>query len=240
MKAKRFTQGLLLIALAVIMLACVTEADASAWRPGSEGWEGDISLSTPAPGKTQSTDTKATASPAPAAVSGGGSFTLDVSVKNPLMIGLGALAFISFVLFAVFMILNAQKKKKAVQSAPVMDNYAGPTMPIVQPPVRPTKYMLRGRGGYQDGRIFEIRDKVTIGRAVDCSIPYPASYSGISRQHCTLIKRGDRLFLVDTSSTGTYLERTRSRLPVQTEVEVFVNDVFYLGEKKNMFCIEGR
>lgn len=238
MKAKRFTQGLLLIAVAVILLASVTEAHANAWLPGHEGWAGDISLSTPAPGaKTESTESKTAA--VSASTGGSGSFAMDVSVKTPLLAVLGSVAFIALALFGVFMVLDSQNRKKAAATTLAQPDYAGPTMPIAEPS-RPKKLLLCGRGGYQDGRNYEIKDKITIGRSVDCTIPYPADYPGISRSHCTLIKRGDRMYLIDTSSTGTFLERTRSRLQPQSEVEVFVNDVFYLGEKKNMFRIEGR
>lgn len=105
----------------------------------------------------------------------------------------------------------------------------------------PERLFLVCTGGYQDGRRFEIRQSIRIGRDPGCAIRYPDNYPGVSRRHVdlTVERRNGRvsLYLCDMSSTGTMLERTGNLLPKGERVSVWRGDVFYIGDRKNRFEI---
>lgn len=116
-----------------------------------------------------------------------------------------------------------------------------PITPISDEPVhkpQPSrKYYLQCQGGYMDGRTYEIKDFVTIGRNPSCSIKYPSDYAGVSRTHITIKARDGKLLLKDTSSTGTYIKRMGGIIPKDQWIEIKEGDSFYIGDKKNKFIV---
>ena len=88
-----------------------------------------------------------------------------------------------------------------------------------------------------DGRTYPINARITIGRGSDNMVAYPEDYAGISRHHAVIWEQDGKLYIRDLSSTGTYLARTRSKLPSQTTVSLQPGDVLYLAERKNMVKI---
>lgn len=92
------------------------------------------------------------------------------------------------------------------------------------------------RGGYQNGRRYPIpKNGITIGRAQDNRIVYPAQTPGVSRHHVRVFWNEGQMVLLDLgSSNGTYLNN-QGKIPVMHPVPLKVGDVFYLGEKKNAF-----
>lgn len=95
---------------------------------------------------------------------------------------------------------------------------------------------LVGISGALRGRILDFSDQITIGRdPAQCGAVFPADTPGISRKHCSVRIAGNSLMITDHgSSTGTFLANGQRVPPGQW---VIVNDVFYLGNRQNMFSV---
>lgn len=121
-----------------------------------------------------------------------------------------------------------------------------PAAPVAQQPSAPRSLYLACTGGILSGNVYPIGAVVKIGRAVNNNIKYPEDYPGVSREHATLHLTEKGLFLVDTSSMGTYLRRPGSgdgtvvRAPAKTPVPLQPGDVIYLAEEKNRFQVISR
>lgn len=88
-----------------------------------------------------------------------------------------------------------------------------------------------------DGNAYPLTHPIKIGRNPDNNIIYPPEYVSISLNHATLWIEGGKVYIIDTSTTGTYLERFHARIPSQSPVELVPGDVIYLGEMRNKFQI---
>lgn len=63
-------------------------------------------------------------------------------------------------------------------------------------------------GGATEGDEFQLELPAILGRSRDATIPMP--HPLVSRQHCELVERGDRLFVRDLGSTnGTFVGSQR-------------------------------
>ncbi|MCR4791192.1 MAG: FHA domain-containing protein [Lachnospiraceae bacterium] len=135
----------------------------------------------------------------------------------------------------------AQPYAQTPAQAPAQTPVQPPVQAPVQTPVQPVSQPASGSlflvctGGYQDGQEFPVNGVVTMGRDPGCTIRYPGDYAGISREHAVLTVRNDKIYLIDTSSTGVFLDKTQARIPSNQQTEIAVGDIFYLGERKNQF-----
>ena len=137
-----------------------------------------------------------------------------------------------------------KNKKKTSMSAPVMD--CGPTEPIAdkaavnnQSNVSVVKRIsVKGIGGYMDGRTYNLTEEVTkVGRNPDCVIRYPEGIEGISKNHCAFVKKQGSVFVVDSSTYGTYLQNGE-RLIQGKEYELNDGDIIFLASEKHGFKIK--
>ena len=113
-----------------------------------------------------------------------------------------------------------------------------PDTPIPSPQqLSMDKYYLVCKGGYMDGRTYDIGDKLTIGRDPSSTIVYPRDYKGVSRQHIVLQMWQGKLMLTDTSSTGTYLQRLHGQIQKNMPIALSEGDVFFVGDKRNGFMV---
>ncbi len=92
--------------------------------------------------------------------------------------------------------------------------------------------------GSLSGSVFEIKDKIMIGRDYKrCGIVYPLNENGISSVHCVITADGGDIILEDMgSSYGTFLESGIAVKPSES-VRLSRGDKFYLATKENMFEI---
>jgi len=82
-----------------------------------------------------------------------------------------------------------------------------------------------------DGRAYSIAaEALIVGRApgplVTPYIGLPNGLAGVSRRHCTFVRDGDELVLLDHSTFGTFVNGER----VQERVRVYAGDRIRLGE----------
>lgn len=106
-------------------------------------------------------------------------------------------------------------------------------------PGHQNQHQLIGVSGMYQGQIFPLeKGQLVFGRdPKTCNILFPHNVKGISRVHCTLRYDGQHFLLTDhTSSNGTWLE-TGKKIPAATEVEIGINQRFYLGSRDTMFEI---
>ncbi len=122
-------------------------------------------------------------------------------------------------------------------AAPGMQQPMQPIPPAMQAQPATGALFLACQGGYQDGRVYPLNGSMLIGRGTNCNIQYPNDYPGISREHAMIQLNAGRIYLTDTSSTGIYLEKTKSKMQPRQTIEMAPGDVFYLGEWKNKFQI---
>lgn len=104
------------------------------------------------------------------------------------------------------------------------------------------EYFLKCEGGYMDGRIYEVKGIVTIGRNPDCTIKYPEKQPGVSRTHATIQQGVGKLSIIDTSSTGVFIRRANSpegmsQITKGQNVELYEGDIFYIGGPVNGFRV---
>jgi hypothetical protein len=79
-----------------------------------------------------------------------------------------------------------------------------------------------------EGKAYALSDVLTIGRAPDSpdSIQLPEGLAGVSRRHCTLVRDGGELVLVDHSSFGTVVNGER----VSERVRLHAGDRIRIGD----------
>lgn len=171
-----------------------------------------------------------------------------------------------FVIVCVVIIVLTSKNRKpadpnpAVQEIPVsppqVNTDSNPpfeqrTMPVWEyspaenPPVSPNEgskgieLYLFGMSGPLSGLEYRITEKmITIGRAVESNICYPADTKGVSRRHCQIFWRNGVLMIMDLGSTsGTFL-RKKGQLQPNTPTIIKEGDVIYLGSKQNALTIQ--
>lgn len=107
------------------------------------------------------------------------------------------------------------------------------------PPQTPrTAVFLVGRGGVMDDCRFRLQgNALCIGTDPSrCAIIYPPDTPGIDPVHCQLILRKNGWSLVDFSRAGTYLRG--QRLEEGSPRLLMAEDVFWLAEEENSFCIQ--
>jgi hypothetical protein len=105
-----------------------------------------------------------------------------------------------------------------------------PTSVAVAAPVAPATKTRRERGGgkravahlrvvepaEQRGRVYDVADELTIGRAAGCQVPLDDSYA--SQLHARVFRRNGDLLVEDLGSTnGTFLNRKKlsSAVPIR-------------------------
>ena len=199
----------------------------------------------PAPQETQPAPTEA--APAPDGPARETEATEPVPGPEPgtntgLIIGIAA----AVVVAVVVILLVAKKKKKAV---PVVVDLPE-TMPVKPAPrTEPNNWetvpapsgirvYIAGVDGALRGLEYLISERgITIGRAEDASVRYPADTKGVSRRHCKIFWNNGVLMVMDLGSTsGTFL-RGKGQLPPNAPVAIVEGDVIYLGSKQNAMVI---
>lgn len=98
--------------------------------------------------------------------------------------------------------------------------------------------VISGVSGEMNGRNYQVRDLITIGRNKDvCQICYPMNTHGISGVHCQIQRQGKSYCLVDKdSSYGTYIGNGE-RLTPNIPYPIGSGDFFYLAEREQLFQI---
>ena len=143
-----------------------------------------------------------------------------LNVKTVVLIGIMAL----IVVAAVLLILSFRKRGKKYEAEK-------------QAEADSHELRLQGVSGTYEGRRFEIKSSVTLGRAPDNSIAFPTDVKGVSSHHCAIIRNGDQLYLKDMGSTyGTFINNTKKLEPNQT-VSINVGDRISLGSATETFMI---
>ena len=84
---------------------------------------------------------------------------------------------------------------------------------------------------------FSVRPCLRIGKNPNtCDVLYHATAKGISREHCQLVMRGNRMILQDLGSTyGTFV--AGCRLAAMQTVELHRGDRFWLGSEQHAFLV---
>ncbi|MBR0160996.1 MAG: trypsin-like peptidase domain-containing protein [Oscillospiraceae bacterium] len=143
-----------------------------------------------------------------------------LNIKTVILIGLMAL----IVIAAVLLILNFRKRSKKYEAEK-------------QAEADSHELRLQGVSGTYEGRRFEIKANVTLGRAPDNSIAFPTDVKGVSSHHCAIIRNGDQIYVKDMGSTyGTFINNSKKLEPNQT-VSVNVGDRISLGSAVETFMI---
>lgn len=98
--------------------------------------------------------------------------------------------------------------------------------------------IIKGVSGAMNGRSYQVRDLITIGRNRDvCQVCYPVNTHGISGVHCQIQRQGKIYLIIDKeSSYGTYIgngERLTPNVPRQ----LANGDFFYLADREQLFQI---
>lgn len=95
-------------------------------------------------------------------------------------------------------------------------------------------------------RGFDIsKPRFLIGSSPDCDLVIEGIERGISRNHCYITTRGDRLYLTDLSRNGSFLgepgseDLEFSRLPKDLEVEVRPWQVIRLASERFLLAKRG-
>ncbi len=95
-------------------------------------------------------------------------------------------------------------------------------------------------------RGFDItKPRFLIGSSPDCDLVIEGSGRGISRNHCYITIKGDRLYLTDNSKNGSFLgepgseDPDFSRLPKDLEVEVRPWQVIRLAAERFLLVKRG-
>ena len=189
----------------------------------------------------------------------------DPSPNVAYLIVIASAAVVVAVLVVVIIIVVNRSKKQAktnpanqvIQVSPPQDIFGSDqsfdqkTMPVWEhvqaenPPVSPNEgsksieLYLIGVDGPLRGLEYCISEKtITIGRAVECNICYPADTKGVSRRHCQIFWKNGGLMIMDLGSTsGTFL-REKGQLQPNTPIAIKEGDVIYLGSKQNAFTIQ--
>lgn len=98
---------------------------------------------------------------------------------------------------------------------------------------------ITGLSGIYAGRVFIISSDTVFGRDPHfCNIIFPAEHPGVSKRHCMLFYKKNKLFIKDLGSKyGTYISNGKL---VSTKVSTVLNvgDEFYLGDDKCRFKVE--
>jgi len=77
-----------------------------------------------------------------------------------------------------------------------------------------------------EGRAYSLNtDSLVVGRTLG-SVQLPDGLAGVSRRHCTFVRDGEQLVLLDHSTFGTYVNGER----VHERVRVYAGDRIRLGE----------
>lgn len=109
-----------------------------------------------------------------------------------------------------------------------------PTPPQPQPILTRT---LVCETGALEGKRFTIDGKAVIGRdPASCQIVFPSKVNGVSRVHCTLSIRGDKVYVTDNNSSyGTWIDNTKL-IPGEKTV-MHRGHRLYLGSRKQCFIL---
>lgn len=80
----------------------------------------------------------------------------------------------------------------------------------------------------QEKTIYKLdKDTISLGRSPDCDIVIPANYAHVSRHHCTIFRRLDKVELQDKSTRGIFIDERR----IRGSVELAHNQRISLGGK---------
>ena len=132
---------------------------------------------------------------------------------------------------AVIQAVNAQEPVASMN--PAMASVS-PTMASMKRPV------VCAMSPQLHGMRQELSERpIIIGRSrAECAILFPEGTPGISRKHCSVAwnAASGNFVLTDMSTYGTYLQNGQ-RLNPGVAYYLKAGECFYLGEDKNMFCV---
>lgn len=168
-----------------------------------------------------------------------GSLEIDFSDSNTIIILIVVAAALVIAIILIAVIVSTNKKKSAKAPAPQQPVQQSMMQQPVQQPVKPANAIIKGESGLFNGRVFNIDNKIVLGRKPDrCVVCYPVDAKGISGVHCEIRKNGTGYEIVDLgSSHGTFLGNGQKLIP-NVPVQVTNGTYFYLGSSEQMFQIK--
>ena len=100
-------------------------------------------------------------------------------------------------------------------------------------------FLLQGAAGSYQGRYLQLQSDMSMGRASDNGISFPANTPGVSSHHCMLRVYNGTLYVEDlNSSYGTYING--ARIQANQPVPVKPGDRISLGSARETFLIGRR
>lgn len=140
-------------------------------------------------------------------------------------------------------VLSAKNKKGQHQAVNAQEPVASmnPAMASVSPTMASMKRpVVCAMSPQLHGMRQELSERpIIIGRSrAECAILFPEGTPGISRKHCSVAwnAASGNFVLTDMSTYGTYLQNGQ-RLNPGVAYYLKAGECFYLGEDKNMFCV---
>jgi pSer/pThr/pTyr-binding forkhead associated (FHA) protein len=111
------------------------------------------------------------------------------------------------VLLGLFFLRVLRAAWVQVNAPPIAPPPAPPPAPAPPPPVAPIRLRVL-EPPEQRGRVFDLADEVTVGRAPGCGVSLPDTT--VSQLHARVFRRDGSFYLEDLGSTnGTWLNRGR-------------------------------
>ena len=96
---------------------------------------------------------------------------------------------------------------------------------------------LIATSGALAGSVFSLKNRITIGRDPNsCNIIFPPKTPFVSRQHCSLEKRMDGVYIIDLNSSAGVFFKNGKRIPNNQWTKVTGD--FYLGSPAITFSIK--
>lgn len=140
-------------------------------------------------------------------------------------------------------VLSGKNKKGQHQAVNAQEPVASmnPAMASVSPTMASMKRpVVCAMSPQLHGMRQELSERpIIIGRSrAECAILFPEGTPGISRKHCSVAwnAASGNFVLTDMSTYGTYLQNGQ-RLNPGVAYYLKAGECFYLGEDKNMFCV---
>lgn len=98
--------------------------------------------------------------------------------------------------------------------------------------------VIKGLEGSKKGKEYSLEQTLVFGRDKSkCDIAFSADAEGVSRVHCKVLKKDNKVVIMDMGSTyGTFVNNGL-RIDKNTEFELSVGDTFSIGSDKETFIV---
>lgn len=121
-----------------------------------------------------------------------------------------------------------------------------PTAPVkpAQPEISeyvpgPPKGVMIGLTGPYRGAVisFQNGESIRLGRQANNDLVFE-DQDMVSRNHCYIRWDGEKFWIKDSSSNGTFVDGSEDCLPQNIEIEISVGSVIAIGDERNTFRLE--